>query len=87
MGRGTKAGKHQQNKYTHVHTVGKTVERTIKRDELDTIASICGTKREVIGSVNFFAIDTNQYDDGTATERAASESTTTVDSEPSNTTV
>ena len=86
MGRGTKPGK--QKHYTHAHTVGKTVERSIKRDELVTIASICGTKREVIGSVISFAIDTNEYDDGAAAanERATSESTT-VDSEPSTSTV
>ena len=84
--RANRAGKTKT--YTHVHTVGKTVGRTIKRDELDTIASICGTKRETIGSVTSFAINTNEYDDGAAaTDERASESTTTVDSEPSNTTV
>ena len=59
--RATRAGKTKQ--YTHVHTVGKTVERSVKRDELDIIASICGTKRENIGGVISYAVDTNIYDD------------------------
>ena len=41
-------------------TIWKTVERTVKRDQLDLIASICGTKREVDGSVISYAIDTNE---------------------------
>ena len=85
MGRGKRAGKTTKSNH-HVHTVKKDTERSIKRNELDIIASICGTKREVIGSVIFQAIDTNEYDDGAATERAASESTT-VDSDTSITTV
>ena len=87
MGRGKRAGKHQKNNYTHVHTVGKAVERTIKRDELDTIASICGTKREVIGSVISFAIDTNEYDDGAAAANERASESTTIDSGTSTATV
>ena len=67
--RANRAGKTKQ--YTHVHTVGKTVERTIKRDELDLIASICGTTRDTTGEVQRRATST-EYDDGA--ERANSES-------------
>ena len=83
MGRRAIKKEHQK----HVRTVWKSVERTVKRSELDTIASIYGATRETIGSVISNAIDTNEYDDGAAaTERAASESTT-VDSDTSITTV
>ena len=72
---------------TITRTTGKTAERSIKRDQLDLIASICGTTRDTTGEVQRYATSTNQYDDGAAADERASESTTTVDSEPSNTTV
>ena len=58
MGRGPRAGKK-----TKVRTVFKTVERTVKREQLDIIASICGATRETIGGVISDAVLTNEYDD------------------------
>ena len=55
-----------------MHTVGKTVERYVKREQLDTIANICGTTRDLAGEVGRHATSTNIYDDGA--ERATSES-------------
>ena len=63
-----------------------TVQRNVKRTELQTIANICGATRETIGSVISDATLTNEYDDGAATDERASESTP-VDSGTSDTTV
>ena len=84
MGRGSRAGKVAKQPRVIVRTVWKDTERSVKREQLDIIASICGTKREVIGGVISYAIDTNIYDDG-ATERATSESVH-VDSDTTSTT-
>ena len=69
--RGTKAGK--KNK---ARTIWKDTERSVKRIELETIASICGATRETIGSVISDATLTDEYDDGAAAaNERASEST------------
>ena len=52
-------------------TIWKTVERTVKREQLDLIASICGTTRDTTGEVQRGATST-EHDDGA--ERATSES-------------
>ena len=74
MGTRKRAGKSKHN----VRTVWKSVERTVKRTELDTIASICGATRETIGSVISDATLTDVYNDGAAAaaNERASESTT-----------
>ena len=77
MGRGPRAGK-QEKKNNIVRTVWKITERSVKRSELDTIASICGATRETIGSVISDATLTDVYNDGAtaAANERASESTT-----------
>ena len=80
MGTRKRAGKPKHN----VRTTGNITIRTIKRDELDIIASICGTTRDTTGEVQRLTSTNNEYDDGAA-ERAASESTT-VDSDTTSTT-
>ena len=72
MGRGSRAGKVTKNNH-RVHTVWKDTERSVKRDELDIIASICETKREVIGSVISDATLTDAYNDDGAAAAAANE--------------
>jgi len=76
---GRRAVKKENQK--HVRTVWKTVERTVKRSELDTIASICGATRETIGSVICDAILTDEYNDDrdecTERERSISDGSTT----------
>ena len=87
MGRRANRGGKQEKQNNIVRTVWKNTERSVKRTELDIIASICGTKREVIGSVISNATLTDVYnDDGAATDERASESTP-VDSGTSDTTV
>ena len=61
MGRKTKGGKHKTNN-RGTRTVWKQVERDVKRAELDTIASICGTTRETIGEVITDAALTDGYE-------------------------
>ena len=75
MGRGKRAGK--TTKECGPRNIFATVQRNVKRAELQTIASICGSTQENIGSVISFAIDTNEYDDGAtaAADERASEST------------
>ena len=80
--------KEKQKHNTQTRTVWKSVERSVKRTELDTIASICGATRETIGCVISDATLTDAYNDGTAAdERAATSESTTADSEPSTSTV
>ncbi len=63
-----------------------TAARTIKRNELDIVASICGTTRDVTEELQRRVTSTNnEHDDGAAAERAASESIT-VDSDTTSTT-
>ena len=76
MGRGVRAGKVTKNNH-RVHTVWKDTERSVKREQLDIIASICGTKREVIGSVVSDATLTDAYNDNGAAERASDTGTST----------
>jgi hypothetical protein len=87
MGRGKRAGK-QEKQNNIVRTVWKSTERSVKRNELDIIASICGTTRDITGEVQRRVTSTNnEYDDGAAaTDERASESTP-VDSDTSSTTV
>ena len=59
---GTRQVRETENK--HARTIWKQVEREVKRSELDTIASICGTTRETTGGVAKHATLTNEYDDG-----------------------
>ena len=42
----------KKTKHNHiVRTIAKETERTVRRNELDTIASICGTTRNQVGEV------------------------------------
>ncbi len=50
MGRGTKAGK--QNKLCGTRNTVTICTRTVKRNELDIIGSICGTSRIQVGKVS-----------------------------------
>ena len=76
MGRGSRAGK--VTKQAGPRSIFTTTERSVKREQLDIIANICGTKREVIGSVVSDATLTDAYnDDGSATERASDTGTST----------
>ena len=84
MGTRKRAGK---QKTRGPYSDWNTAARTIKRTELDIVASICGTTRDTTGEVQRITSTNNKYDDGAAADERASESTTTVDSEPSNTTV
>ena len=87
MGRGSRAGK--VTKTSGPRNIFATVQRNTKRVELQTIATICGSTRETIGSVIFDATLTDAYNDGTATadERAATSESTTADSDTSTSTV
>ncbi len=76
MERGVRAGKVAKQQHTKVRTVWKDTERSVKRSELETIASLCGATRETIGSVISDATLTDEYDDGAAAaNERASEST------------
>ena len=78
MGTRKRAGKQNKAHNNIVRTVWKDTERSVKRNELDTIASICGATRETIGSVISDATLTDEYDDGAAAaNERASESTNT----------
>ena len=77
MGRVVRAGKVAKQQHTKVRTIWKDNERSVKRHELDIIASICETKREVIGSVISDATLTDAYnDDGAAANERASDTGT-----------
>jgi hypothetical protein len=76
MGRGVRAGKVTKNNHK-VRTVWKDTERSVKREQLDIIAGICDTKREVIGSVISNATLTDAYNDDGAAERASDTGTST----------
>ena len=59
---------------TKARTIWKDTERSVKRTELETIASICGATRETIGSVISDATLTDAYNDNgaaAANERAS----------------
>ena len=79
MGRGSRAGK--VTKQAGPRNIFTTTDRTVKRDELNTIASLCGTTRETIGSVISDATLTDAYNDNgaaaTANERASDTGTST----------
>ena len=76
MGRRANRSGKQEKQNNRVRTVWKDTERSVKRDELDIIASICDTKREVIGSVISDATLTDAYNDDGA-ERASDTGTST----------
>ena len=89
MGRRANSGGKQEKQTTIVRTIWKSTERSVKRNELDIIASICGTTRATTGEVQRRVTSTNnEYDDGAAaaTDERASESTP-IDSDTSTTTV
>ncbi len=65
MGRRAHRGGKQEKQNNITRTIWKDIERSVKRNELDIIASICGTKRETIGGVISYAVQTNEYDDRT----------------------
>ena len=69
MGRGPRAGT-QEKQNNRVRTVWKDTERSVKREQLDIIASICGTTRDTTGEVQ--RRTSNEHDDG-ATAAAANE--------------
>ena len=79
MGRGVRAGKVAKQQRVIVRTVWKETERSVKRIELETIASTCGATRETIGSVISDATLSDEYDDGAAAanERASDTGTST----------
>ena len=85
MGTRKRAGKQKQR---GTYSDWNTAARTIKRNELDIVASICGTTQNQVGKVFEETSDYNDSkDDGaTAADERASESTP-IDSDTSTTTV
>ena len=80
--RGKKAGK--KNK---ARTIWKDTERSVKRNELETIAAICGATRNTVGSIICNATLTDEYDDRTERteyERSTSDGSTTTATAGSN---
>ena len=63
----------------HVRTIWKQIERSVKRDNLQAIADICGTTREHVGEVVESAAFNDIYDDASAAakQRADNEHTPT----------
>ena len=59
MGRGTRAGKTTKQAHTIRRDHPSISVRTIKRDELDIIGSICGTNRNQVGKVSQ---ETSEYE-------------------------
>ena len=72
MGRGVRAGKVTKQPHTITRSDWNTAARTIKRKELDIVASICGTTRDTTGEVQRRTSNYNEHDDG-ATAAAANE--------------
>ena len=69
---------------TSTRTTGKITERSVKRDELDIIASICGTTRNQVGKVSFETSGLNEKQNDVRTEctkreRSISSGSTTPD--------
>ena len=63
MGRRAVREKTKHNLITR--TIWKETERSVKRNELDTIAAICGATRNTVGSIICNATLTDEYDDRT----------------------
>ncbi len=79
MGRGQRAGKKTKQPHTIVRSVFSTVDRDVKRKQLDVIASICGTDRNSIGKMitdvaltDGYENNENNNDERTEHERASS---------------
>jgi hypothetical protein len=73
--RGKKAGKKNITR-----TIWKETERSVKREQLETIAAICGATRNTVGSIICNATLTDEYDDRTERtehERSTSDGSTT----------
>ena len=82
MGTRKRAGKVSKQSHTHVRATGKTEQHTVKREQLDIIASICGTTRNQVGKVSFEAsgVNDSKHDvrnECAERERSSSDSTAT----------
>ncbi len=70
MGTRKRAGK-QEKQNNIARTIWKETERSVKRNELETIAAICGATRNTVGSIICDATLSDEYDDRTErTERS-----------------
>ena len=88
--RAVKKNKEKKCRIRGTYSDWNTAARTVKREQLDLIAGICGTTRDTTGEVQRLPSTNNEYDDGAAAatdERAATSESITADSDTSTSTV